>query len=79
MSPDNFRPENGGVYLQPGVFGRILANWQTSWIETRQERRLDEFVQEVVAALRNTATRLPTCLEEALETGGSGSIANDEY
>jgi CRISPR-associated protein Cas1 len=79
VAPDNFLAENGGVRLQPAVFGRILTSWQTHWIESHQDRSLDAMVQEIVALLRATTARLPTPPELPPEARGSGvSVTGDE-
>jgi CRISPR/Cas system-associated endonuclease Cas1 len=73
VSPADFLAENGGMRLQPAVFGRILTSWQTHWIEGDQERSLDQLVQEVVTQLRTVAAGLPTPLEEPPEAGGQAT------
>lgn len=55
IAPSDFAPEGPGVRLQPKVFGRVLANWETHWSQTRQSDTLAQMVDGFVHSLRALA------------------------
>lgn len=75
LSPDDFVSENGGMRLKEGTFGRMLNSWQGHWLEGEHERTVDELVEQVIATIRGSETRLPTPSEDVENAGGSGNSA----
>lgn len=70
---EDFVAVDGGMRLQPGVFGRTLGSWQRQWLEDGHEAELDRLVEEVVRRLRMYERGLPTPPQEGPEGGDSGS------
>lgn len=52
VTPDDFRSENGGIYLQPASFARMLHRWETHWLTEHQEQSLEAMLACVVQQLR---------------------------
>lgn len=52
FAPADFREEDGGFRLQPGRFAPTLRQWEEHWLSTSMEARLDSWVQQFEAWLR---------------------------
>jgi CRISPR-associated protein Cas1 len=58
LSPTDFVTENGGVRLQPGIFGRTLQSWEEHWLNTSQEAALEEWVETLSSWIRREGSTL---------------------
>lgn len=55
ITPEDFRPENGGIRLQPAAFGPILRDWEDHWISGGQEEAIEQSIACLLDQLRQWA------------------------
>lgn len=45
--------ENGGVRLNPNVFGLVLSSWESHWVAGKHEKTLDALLTDFVNPVRH--------------------------
>lgn len=75
LSPADFVSENGGMRLNPKVFGRVLHSWETHWVQGKHEQVLEKLLLAFVEMVRHGRDPLLTP-EASPQTTSHGSHAS---
>lgn len=78
LRPEDFRAEGGGVRLQPEIFPKVLADWETTWYKCHHETLMENTVLEFVGRIRRHASALPTLSGGVENPGGLGSAVTGD-
>ena len=71
VQPADFGPgKGGGVYLQRGRFGYVVADWERHWLVRGLQGLLDHWVERFVARLRGRGPTLPDGADRAPQAPG---------